>query len=174
MEGDIVSVGHLTMGTGHAADTLSAAETASHYDNTGRVAADVRMYEDQWGMAFAGGLRPGLTPEQVREFRAAPISGDWRRVGSALEFVAGLSVNVPGFGVPRLHGRIAKDELTSLVASGVIVSIPEGMAESLSGDDITYLRAFADRERRADLDRLAARRNRVKVAAFARRHRKGQ
>lgn len=171
-EGDLISVGHLTMGTGHAGDSLTAAETAAHYDNTGRVAADVRMYEDQWGMAFAGGLRPGLTPEQVREFRAAPISGDWRRVGGALEFVAGLSVNVPGFGVPRPHGRIAKNELTSLVASGIVVNLPEPTVESLSTADVRYLRSFIDKERRADLDRLAARRNRVKVSAFARR-RKG-
>ncbi|QGJ89437.1 capsid maturation protease [Microbacterium phage Smarties] len=172
-EGTILSVGHLTMGTGHAGDRLSAAETAAHYDNTGRVAADVRMYEDEWGMAFAGGLRPGLTPAQVREFRAAPISGDWRRVGGAMEFVAGLSVNVPGFGVPRLHGRIEKDELQSLVASGIIVDLPEPTVETLSTSDIRYLRAFADRERKADLDRLAARRNRVKVDRFARR-RKGK
>ncbi len=172
-EGDILSVGHFTMGTGHAADTLTAAETASHYDNTGRVAADVRMYEDQWGMAFAGGLRPGLTPEQVREFRAAPISGDWRRVGGALEFVAGLSVNVPGFGVPRPHGRISKNELTSLVASGMVVNLPEPTVEGLSTRDVQYLRAFIDKERRSDLDRLAARRNRVKVSQFARR-RKGK
>jgi len=172
-EGDILSVGHFTMGTGHAADTLTAAETASHYDNTGRVAADVRMYEDQWGMAFAGGLRPGLTPEQVREFRAAPISGDWRRVGGALEFVAGLSVNVPGFGVPRPHGRISKNELTSLVSSGMVVNLPEPTVEGLSTRDVAYLRAFIDKERRSDLDRLAARRNRVKVSQFARR-RKGK
>lgn len=172
-EGDLVSVGHFTMGTGHAADELTAAETVAHYDNTGRVAADVRMYEDQWGMCFAGGLRPGLTPEQVREFRAAPISGDWRRVGGALEFVAGLSVNVPGFGIPRPHGRISKDDLVSLVASGIVVNIPERTVEGLSDSDIRYLRAFADRERKADLDRLAARRNRVKVAQFARR-RKGK
>lgn len=168
-EGDIVSVGQLTMGTGHAADTLSAAETAAHYDNTGRAAADVRMYEDQWGMAFAGGLRPGLTPEQVREFRAAPISGDWRRVGGALEFVAGLSVNVPGFGVPRPHGRVSKDELLSLVASGIVVDLPEPTVEGLSANDIAYLRKFADRERRAELDQLSARRNRIKAAQFARR-----
>lgn len=170
-EGDILSVGHLTMGTGHAKDSLSAAETAAHYDNTGRVAADVRMYEDQWGMAFAGGLRPGLTPEQVREFRAAPISGDWRQVGHALEFVAGLSVNVPGFGVPRPHGRISKNDLVSLVASGIVVNLPEPTVESLSTADVRYLRAFIDKERRADLDRLAARRNRVKVSQFARRRR---
>uniref|UniRef100_A0AAU7J7I8 Capsid maturation protease n=2 Tax=unclassified bacterial viruses TaxID=12333 RepID=A0AAU7J7I8_9VIRU len=171
-EGDLVAVGHLTMGTGHAADTLTAAETAAHYDNTGRVAADVRMYEDQWGMVFSGGLRPGLTPEQVREFRAAPISGDWRRVGGALEFVAGLSVNVPGFGIPRPHGRIEKGDIQALVASGIVVNLPEPSIEGLSTADVRYLRAFIDKERRADLDRLAARRNRVKVSQFARR-RKG-
>ncbi|WKW86971.1 capsid maturation protease [Microbacterium phage Hermeonysus] len=172
-EGDIVSVGHLTYGTGHAADRLTAAETAAHYDNTGRVGADVRMYEDSHGIVFAGALRPNLTPEQRREFMAAPISGDWRSVGGALEFVAALSVNVPGFGVPRPHGRVSKDSLVSLVASGIVVNLPEPTVETLSTGDIRYLRAFADRERKADLDRLAARRNRVKVAAFARR-RKGK
>lgn len=171
-EGDIVSVGHLTYGTGHAADSMSAAEAAAHYDNTGRVAADVRMYEDKHGIVYAGALRPNLTPEAVREFRAAPISGDWRAVGGALEFVAGLSVNVPGFGVPRPQGRVHRDSLVSLLASGIVVNLPEPTVEGLSHGDLQYLRAFADRERRADLDRLAARRNRVKVAQFARRRTK--
>lgn len=172
-EGDIVAVGHLTMGTGHAGDSLSAAETAAHYDNTGRVAADVRMYEDTHGIVYAGALRPGLSPEQVREFRAAPISGDWRTVGGALEMVAALSVNVPGFGVPRPHGRVHRDQLTSLVASGIVVNLPEPTVEGLSTRDVQFLRAFIEKERRADFNRLAGRRNRVKVEAFARRHRKG-
>src|SRR5690606_6433114 len=111
------------------------------------------------------------TPEQVRESRSAPISGDWRRVGGALELVAALAVNVPGFGVPRLHRRIHKDNLESLVASGVVVNLPDQDVESLTASDVAYLRAFIDRERRADFDRLAARRNRVKVSQFLRRRR---
>lgn len=173
-DGSEVPVGHLTMGTGHAKDSMSAAEAASHYDNTGTVAADVRAYEDAFGIAVAGGLRPRLTPEQVRDFRAAPISGDWRRVGAALEFVAGLSVNVPGFGVPRPAGMVAGGNLMSLVASGIVINVDERNVVGLSDADVRYLRSFISRERRHELDSLAARRNRVKVAQFARRReRKG-
>jgi hypothetical protein len=157
------------MGTGHAGDTMSPAQTLSHYDNTGTVAADVRAYEDKFGIAVAGGMRPHLSPEQVRAFRAAPLSGDWRRVGGALELVAALSVNVPGFGVPRPAGMVAGGNLVSLVASGIIVPITEDNAPTLSKNDLAYLRSFIDREKRGELAALAARRNRVKVAAFARR-----
>jgi hypothetical protein len=168
-EGDLVGVGHLTMGTGHAGDKLSPAETLSHYDNTGTVAADVRVGEDAHGIWVAGGMRPHLSPEQVRAFRAAPLSGDWRRVGFALELVGALSVNVPGFGVPRPQGLVAGGNLVSLVASGVIVTVTEESAPNLSHDDLLYLRAFIDKGKRSELAALAARRNRVKVAEFARR-----
>lgn len=173
-EGDMLAVGHLTMNTGHAQDDLTPAATLAHYDNTGTVAADVRAYEDQFGIAVVGGMRPHLTGEQVRAFRAAPISGDWRRVGNALELVGALSVNVPGFGVPRPHGKVKSDNLVSLVASGIIVPVSEETAQGLSRADLSYLRSFIDREKRSELASLAARRNRVKVAAFAaRRHKKG-
>jgi hypothetical protein len=168
-DGDLLAVGHLTMSTGHASDTMSPAETMSHYDNTGTVAADVRAGEDQFGIWVAGGMRPHLSADQVRAFRAAPLSGDWRRVGYALELVGALSVNVPGFGVPRPSGLVAGGNLMSLVASGVIVAVTEEMAPTLSRNDLAYLRSFIDKEKRGELAALAARRNRVRVAAFARR-----
>jgi hypothetical protein len=46
---------------------------------------------------------------------ASDVSGDWRRIGSGLELVAVLAVNVPGFGKVRVgmqDGLVA-----SLVAS---------------------------------------------------------
>jgi hypothetical protein len=168
-DGSEVAVGHLTMGTGHAKDTLDAHATAAHYDNTGTVAADVRAYEDSYGIVVTGGLRPRLTPEQVRDFRAAPLSGDWRRVGNALEFVGALSVNVPGFGIPRPSGLVAGGTLQSLVASGIVVNVDERSAPGLSDQDVRYLRSFIERSRRSELDALAARRNKVKVATFVRR-----
>jgi len=109
--GDPVAVGHMTFGTGHADMTASGAAAAAHYDNTGTVAADVRAGEDAHGIWLAGALRPHLSEEQVREFRAAPPSGDWRRIGGRLELVAALAVNTPGFPVPRTRARV-------LVASG--------------------------------------------------------
>lgn len=175
-EGSLIGVGHLTMNTGHAADDLSIQATMAHYDNTGTVAADVRAYEDDFGIAVVGGLRPTLSPNQVRAFRAAPASGDWRYVGAHLELVAVLSVNVPGFGVPRPSGFVRGGELVSLTASGVIFPVNEASVHGLSDHDVTYLRSFIDRERRHELDTLAATRNRAAVERFARarrRHKKG-
>jgi hypothetical protein len=109
--GEPVAVGHLTFGTGHADMGANALAAASHYDDTGTVAADVRAGEDAHGIWVAGALRPHLSDEQIREFRAAPLSGDWRRIGGRLELVAALAVNTPGFPVPRTRARV-------LVASG--------------------------------------------------------
>lgn len=119
--GDPVAVGHLTFGTGHADMAASGAAAAAHYDNTATVAADVRAGEDRHGIWVAGALRPGLTDEQIREFRAAPLSGDWRRIGGRLELVAALAVNTPGFPVPRTRARV-------LVASGHEQTIVAAMA----------------------------------------------
>ncbi|QDH93264.1 hypothetical protein QC999_gp86 [Microbacterium phage Cressida] len=171
-EGALVSVGHLTMNTGHAEDDLSPAATLAHYDNTGTVAADVRMYEDEFGIQYVGALRPSTKGERLRAFMSAPISGDWRRVGNALEMVGALSVNVPGFGVPRPGGHVRGDNLVSLMASGVIVPVDDATAKTLSADDVKWLNSFVASGKRAELADLVARRNRVKVDAFARR-RKG-
>jgi 2'-5' RNA ligase len=139
--GEAVAVGHLTFGTGHAAMSDNALAAASHYDNTGTVAADVRAGEDEYGIWVAGALRSTLTDEQIREFRAAPLSGDWRRIGGRLELVAALAVNTPGFPVPRTRARV-------LVASGhqqsVIAAAPSG--------DITF---DGDEERSGTKARLA-------------------
>lgn len=111
VEGAEISVGHLTFNTGHAALSSNAALAASHYDHTGTVAADVVVGEDEYGIWFAGALRPHLEDNDVRAFRAAPLSGDWRRIGSRMELVGALSVNTPGFPVPRTRTKV-------LVASG--------------------------------------------------------
>lgn len=173
-EGSVLAVGHLTMNTGHAPDDLGPAATLAHYDNTGTVAADVRAYEDQFGILVVGGLRSTLSGEQVRAFRAAPLSGDWRYVGAALELVAALSVNVPGFGVPRPSGFVHDGNLVSLTASGIIFPVTEETAQTLSHDDLTYLRSFIARERRHELDALASIRNRAQVDRFARNRRRNR
>lgn len=110
-EGEDVSVGHLTFNTGHASVYDNAFNAASHYDHTGAVAADVVAGEDKYGIWVAGAMRPHLTDEEVRVFRSAPISGDWRRIGTRMELVAALSVNTPGFPVPRTRTQV-------MVASG--------------------------------------------------------
>lgn len=113
-----VPTGVITMGTGHADLTLNARDAAAHYDNTGTVVADVTMGEDEHGPWMAGALRPGVTPEQIRELRGSSPSGDWRSIGGRLELVAVLAVNVPGFPVPRAQSRVASGAQVALVAAG--------------------------------------------------------
>lgn len=119
-EGTQVAVGHITLGTGHAGPAASARAAAEHYDNTGTVVVDVAAGEDAHGIWVAGAVRPGTSPEDIRALRAAPLSGDWRTIGGNLELVGALAVNVPGFPVPRPRGKIAADEMVTLVAAGVV------------------------------------------------------
>ena len=111
-DGTRVPVGQITLGTGHADHSASARETLRHYDNTGSAVADVMAGEDEFGIWLAGALRPGLAPERIRELMAADVSGDWRRIGGALELVGVLAVNVPGF--PKLRVREAEGLVASL------------------------------------------------------------
>ena len=189
-EGTSVAVGHLTMDTSHAGARDSANQAAAHYDNTGLVFADVAAGEDAYGIWVAGSLRAGITPDQVRVARSAPISGDWRTIRGSLELVGALAVNVPGFPVPRPRGLLASGEVKSLMASGVVAhddsaarashpsNGPIG-ANGLSLGDISYLKKLAETERRKDLarataaDKMRARVERAgtlaKAAAMARR-----
>lgn len=104
-EGDRVPVGQITMDTGHAPLAANAARAAAHYDDTGTAVADVTAGEDRWGVWIAGAVRPGVDELTLRRFMAADVSGDWRSIGGALELVAVLSVNVPGFHKPRVSIR---------------------------------------------------------------------
>ena len=165
-EGTSVAVGHLTMGTGHAGPRDSANAAAEHYDNTGTVFSDVAAGEDAHGIWVAGSLRPGITAEQVRVARSAPISGDWRTIRGSLELVGALAVNVPGFPVPRPRGLLASGEVRSLQASGVVAHddaaaraahpSSRGAGGGLTLGDISYLKRLAESERRRDLQRATA------------------
>lgn len=118
-EGDLVDVGHLTFNMGHADMNANARQAADHYkaalyDNVRTVAADVRAGEDQFGIWVVGALRSNLTDEDIRAFRSAPLSGDWRRIAGKLELVGALAVNVPGFPVPRVKALVASGETETL------------------------------------------------------------
>ena len=175
-DGESISVGKITMGTGHAGPRLRAASATAHYDDTGTAVADVRAGEDRFGIWLAGALRPDVSEEQVRALRASPISGDWRKVDGNLELVAALAVNVPGFPViPRPQGMVASGELTSLVATGMILEEPHvdehRVVDGLSAEQVAALQRLAQREieseNRAARSRVEAFRNRSRVSAFA-------
>lgn len=114
-EGAEVPTGPITLGTGHADERMAHRPAAAHYDDTGTAVADVACGEDEYGIWIAGALRPGVTDEQVRALRGSGISGDWRRIGGALELVAALAVNTPGFPVMRTF--VAAGVQQSLVAA---------------------------------------------------------
>jgi hypothetical protein len=143
-DGTRVPVGQITMDTGHAPLNANPARALAHYDDTGAAIADVCAGEDRHGIWLAGALRPGLSPEKVRAVMAADVSGDWRRIGSALELIAVLSVNVPGF--PK--NRIAVREHEGMVASLVASLVPRDTV-------ISPVERRNELERRA-VDRIAA------------------
>ncbi len=125
-----VSVGSITLNTGHAPLKAGLAAASQHYDDTGCAVADVRVGEDVFGIWVAGALRSDVTPGRVRELSAAKISGDWRGMRGSLELVGLLAVNVPGFPVPRVAARVAsgaveeQDERLALVAAGIVDETP--------------------------------------------------
>jgi hypothetical protein len=120
VEGERISCGQITLGTGHAPLKLASSAAAEHYDNTGTCAVDVRCGDDRHGIWVAGALRPDISAERARELRGAKLSGDWRGVNGQRELVGLLAVNVPGFPVPRLEARVASGEMVALVAAGVV------------------------------------------------------
>jgi hypothetical protein len=117
-EGVDVTVGQLTLSGGHAPMHADAAAAMKHYDDTQSAIADVHAGEDQFGIWVSGALRPGVTPEQIRAFRASAPSGDWRSIRGRLELVAVCQVNVPGFPVAR--AQVASGAVVSLVAAGAL------------------------------------------------------
>lgn len=113
-----IPTGKITLGGGHA-DTRAGFQAAvAHYDDTSTAMADVVVGNDKHGLWYSGIVRPGVSQEQLDEFAASPLSGDWRRVGGALELVAALAVNTPGFPIPQVREDNAGT--FALVAAGAM------------------------------------------------------
>lgn len=120
-----VAVGQISLGGGHASPNGSLRAAVAHYDATSAAVADVTVGEDEFGIWFSGALRADVTEKQLRALKASGVSGDWRRVAtrsgrSNLELVAALSVNVPGFPIPRTQFALDGKNQVSLIASGML------------------------------------------------------
>lgn len=113
-----LSCGRLTVGCGHADARATMRDAAAHYDQTGTTWAFVRAGEDRHGIWVAGVINPDADDASIRAGASAPLSGDWRSVGGNLELVAALSVNTPGFPVPRSYA--SREEALSLTAAAVV------------------------------------------------------
>lgn len=141
-EGDVVRVGQLTMGAGHANTRpgMSVAEVHAHYDGgPGAVQmADVNVGEDQFGIWFSGALRPDVTDEQVRAFMACGVSGDWREVvrGKGLDLVAcAAGIPVPGFPIARAIAASALGD------TEMDLDLPMTTASFLEGEPVALVAA---------------------------------
>src|SRR5699024_392797 len=153
-----ISVGRLTVGTGHATARDDVHAAAEHYDTTGTTWAFVKAGEDKHGIWVSGVVNPDAEAAQVRAGAAAPLSGDWRRVGNNLELVAALSVNTPGFPVPRAFQN-ERTESLSLVAAGVaprlskydqmVAAVREAMRVDREEEAAAKLQAERDKATRA-------------------------
>ncbi len=142
-EGRTIPTGALTVSCDHAAADLLAPDARDHYANSGLAFADVRATNGELGVWISGALRPSITEDQLQILRASSLSGDWRRIGAdafgrggALEFIAALAVNVPGFPIAREYvtasglsmpraslaasAHVDNGQVMSMVASGVV------------------------------------------------------
>lgn len=118
-DGQMISVGRLVTAGGHASLVASMEQAQRHYDNSQAVGAFVRARDGRHGIYFAGAVRSDATPEVIRDMRANPPSGDWRRSTptSPLELIAALSVPVPGYQTPQL-ALTASGEVGTLILPG--------------------------------------------------------
>jgi hypothetical protein len=173
-DGGLVSVGQITMDTGHPPLHFSASEAIRHYDDTGTVVADVAAGEDEHGIWLNGMLRPGVTAAQARALQAATISGDWREIGGKAEFVAALAVNVPGFPIPRpelVASAADPDHISAMVAVGVVQLDPNAIdpdvVATLVVDKIAARQRRAARARQLDSTMRAVRVAALDTAVYA-------
>lgn len=169
-DGQIVHVGQITMGCGHA-DTnprLPVNAVKAHYDGGpgAVVVADVHVGEDRVGIWYSGVVRPDVTDDQLRHFQATKRSGDWRNVerGKGIDLVAILGdVPVPGFPVhePLAASAAPEDATVARYDCGVLrvlvasftVDEPEPWQVALDERD----EIIADlRDRLAAVERIAA------------------
>jgi hypothetical protein len=172
-DGSRVAVGRLTYGGGHAAPNLGYRAAAEHYDRTSNTGAYVRAGEDDHGIWVAGMLAPDADEAAVFKMRAAPLSGDWRRVGTNLEMVAALHVNTAGFPIPRVGlaasaapGALDEDgDVFSLVAAGSLVNVAD---EADTAAALTLSAALQDTEAlgRAIARAMAEENAKISEAAF--------
>jgi hypothetical protein len=153
-EGEEVPTGVLSFGGGHDMNfDHGVAPALAHYDSTSTAYADVIVGEDDFGVWFAGAMRPHLTRQQIEEFGRHPVSGDWRaNPGDAnVRLVAALSVNTPGFPI-RGRAHITASGARTILAAG---SAPLARRARQGGHDDDAIRRAVDARLRPVLQSAA-------------------
>lgn len=99
-EDGVVWAGRITVGGRHASLSATASGAIAEHDGK-RVAGYVRAYEDEFGIAVAGVIEPGIGPDDLSVLSRRKVSGDWRETAAGLSLVEVLAL-APG---PRQHSE---------------------------------------------------------------------
>lgn len=116
--GEKIAVGKVVYGGPHASLTAGLQRAREHYDRTSSVGAFVRARDGRHGIFLAGAARSDISPEGLRDMRANPPSGDWRRLNGALELVAALAVGIPGYQTPQVALTASGGDVEALILPG--------------------------------------------------------
>jgi hypothetical protein len=145
-EGEELGVGLLTHGGGHANIHLGVTPALAHYDTAGTAYCKVRVGEDDDGIWFAGTFRPQITRDQVEDFAAFPVSGDWRADAGDrdVRFIAAVSVPTPGF-QPTARMALAASGQRALIAAGAGRVTVRADRAARGGTDPAAVQAAIDR-----------------------------
>lgn len=116
--GEKIAVGKVVYGGPHASLTAGLVQARQHYDRTSSVGAFVRAVNGKHGIFLSGAARSDISPEGLRDMRANPPSGDWRRLNGALELVAALAVGIPGYQTPQVALTASGGDVEALILPG--------------------------------------------------------
>lgn len=106
-----VWAGRITVGGVHAGLSLNASQAMAAHDSK-TVAAYVRAYSDEHGIAVAGVIEPGLDARTWAALERRKVSGDWRETPGGLTLIEVLALSPgpraqsePGFPVAGTFSR---------------------------------------------------------------------
>lgn len=156
-DGTVVKAGPVVMDTVHPNLKATASDAAAHYAHTGSLAAQVRLYEDKFGLQLRGWVMPGLSDEHLARLSASDYSPDWRPRASAnggRGVVCVLAVPVSGFNL-GLVASGAEQEDGPVDDLAIIGSTWTPHAAALAGRKVEALRRLG-RPVPAEVEVLAA------------------
>ncbi len=115
----LLRVARMSIGSGHAAMSLSPRATADFYDKESNCAGFADVIDGELGIWIRGHCNMNAPDSILDRFASSAISGDWRKLRNHLELVGVLSVNIPGFPIPEAaQFQMVADRQVSLVAAG--------------------------------------------------------
>jgi hypothetical protein len=113
-DGGTVWAGRITVGGNHASLSLDAARTMAVYDGKA-VAAHVRAYSDEYGIAVSGPIELDADSPHRAAVDRRKVSGDWRETPAGLSLVEVLALppgtsrlSEPGFPIPGTFSRAGR------------------------------------------------------------------